>query len=141
VAGSATVFTEQQVLGHTLAFAPMTVPAGCFIALCAASPPPPAGTPGIECTGGAYARQAAVFALIPPPPTIAANTATISFPIATTPWGTLGYFEVWSAVTAGNRLYWGPLVNPADGITPITRDILTGDVVRLAAGTIHIQAT
>src|SRR5580765_3816871 len=128
MAGSATTFTEQQVLGHTLAFAPMTVPAGCFIAL--ATTAPTAGTGGTEPVGNGYARQSAVFALITPPPTIAANTATISFPAATGSWGTVGYFEIWSALTGGNRLYWGPLVDPADGVTPITRTVQTGDIIR-----------
>jgi hypothetical protein len=119
----------------------MTVPAGCFIALCLATPQPTASTAGVEVAGGAYARQSAVFALTTPPPTIAANTATISFPAATAAWGTIGFFEIWSAVTNGNRLYWGPLVDPTDGVTPITRTVQTSDLVRLAAGTIHIQAT
>jgi hypothetical protein len=141
MAGSATTFTEQQVLGHTLAFAAMTMPAGCFIALCASSTPPTASTGGTEPVGNGYARQSAVFALITPPPTIAANTATISFPAATATWGTVGYFEIWSALTGGNRLYWGPLVDPADGVTPITRTVQTGDIIRLTAGTIKVQAT
>jgi hypothetical protein len=141
VPGSATTYVEQQTLGHTLAFAAMTMPAGAFIALCASATPPTAGTGGTEPVGNGYARQSAVFALITPPPTIAANTATISFPAATATWGTVGYFEIWSALTGGNRLYWGPLVDPADGVTPITRTVQTGDIIRLTAGTIKVQAT
>ncbi|HEY2419119.1 MAG TPA: hypothetical protein VGH84_14440 [Steroidobacteraceae bacterium] len=139
--GSATLFTEQQVLGHTLRFAPMTVPAGTFMALCAVAPPPTAAVGGIEVTGGGYVRLAAVFALATTPPNIAANTATLEFPAATTNWGGLGFFEIWSALSGGNRLYWGPLVDPVDGITPITRTVLSGDIVRFSAGLITVQAT
>jgi hypothetical protein len=139
--GSATTLTEQQVLGHTLAFAAMTMPAGTFVALCMATPAPTASTGGQEPVGNGYARQPATFALIAPPPTIAANTATLAFPTATAAWGTIGFFEIWSAATAGNRLYWGPLVDPVDGTTPITRAVLGGDIVRLTAGTVQVQAT
>jgi hypothetical protein len=139
--GSATTFLEGAVLGHTLGFAAMTMPATIFIALSMATPPPTAGTGGTEPPGAnGYARQAASFA-ISTPANLAANTTTISFPAATAAWGSIGYFEIWSALTAGNRLYWGPLVDPADGTTPITRTVQAGDIVRLQAGTIQVRAT
>jgi hypothetical protein len=138
--GSATTFTEQGVLGHTLAFAPMTPPASVFVALCLATPPPSASTGGTEVVGNGYARQAATFA-ISTPTNMAANAATLAFPAATAGWGVIGFFEVWSAATAGNRLYWGPLVDPTDGITPITRAVLGGDIVRLQAGSVQVMAT
>jgi len=138
--GSATTYTEQQVLGHTLAFAPMTAPTGIFVALCLASPAPTAGSGGVEPVGGAYARVPGTFA-ISTTPNIAANTATLSYPTATAGWGGIGWFELWSAATGGNRLYWGPLVDPIDGVTPITRTVLTGDIVRLSAGTVQVRAT
>jgi hypothetical protein len=136
--GSATLFTEQGVLGHTLGFAAMTMPTGVFIALTTTAPTAAAG--GTEVVGGSYARQSAVFA-ISTPTNVAANTATQSFPTATATWGVIGYFEIWSALTGGNRLYWGPLVDPADGVTPISRNVLNGDTVRLQAGSVRVQAT
>ncbi len=139
--GSATLHTEQGVLGHTLGFAAMAHPAGVFIGLSAATPPPTSTVPGVEVVGNGYARQSAVFALLSTPPNIAANSATLQFPAATAAWGVIGFFEVWDAATAGNRLYWGPLVDPVDGITPVTRAVLGGDIVRLSAGTIQVQAT
>ena len=138
--GSATTYTETGVLGHTLAFAPMTAPTGVFVALCMATPPPSAATGGQEPVGGAYARQAATFALSTPT-NMAANTATLAYPAATAAWGAIGFFEVWSAVTGGQRLYWGPLVDPVDGITPIVRAVLGGDIVRLQAGSVQVTAT
>lgn len=141
MAGSATLALEQAVLGHTLAFAPMPESTGTFIALCLASPTPTSTTHGTEVTGGSYARQPATFALLTTPPNVAGTTATIAFPAATAPWGGLGFFEVWSALTGGNRLYWGPLVDPADGVTPITRTVLSGDIVRFQAGLIQVMAS
>lgn len=139
--GSATTTLEAAVLGHTLGFAAMTMPVSVFAGLCLAAPPPTAGTGGTEIVGNGYQRMAVVFALIAPPPTIAANTPTIEFPVATADWGGIGFFEIWDALVGGTRLYWGPLVDPADGVTPITRTVLSGDIVRFTGGVIQVQAT
>ncbi len=124
--GSATLAVEQQVLSHTLAFGAMTAPTGVFLALCQAAPPPTAAAGGLEIIGNGYQRQAVTFALITPPPTIAANTATIVFPAATAAWGSIGWFE---------------LVDPTDGVTQLTRTVLGGDIVRFTAGVVQVQAT
>lgn len=140
--GSATLTTEQNVLGHTLGYRPMTMPAGVFIGLCAAAPTPTSTTAGSEVAGNGYARQVVSFALATTVANnVSANTATIEFPAATASWGGLGWFELWDAATAGNRLYWGPLVDPTDGVTPITRTVLAGDIVRFTAGVIQVRAT
>jgi hypothetical protein len=139
--GSATTYVQGLVLGHTLGFATMTRPTGVFVGLCLAETPPTAGTGGTEIAGAGYQRIAVAFALIAPPPSIAANTATIEFPVATADWGGIGYFEIWDALTGGARLYWGPLVDPVDGTTQITRTVLSGDIVRFTAGVIQVQAT
>lgn len=141
MAGSATLTVEQAVLGHTLGFSTMTAVTAVFIALDAASPAPTNTTPGAEVVGNGYARQPCTFALLTTPANVAANTTTIAYPAATASWGGLGYWEVWSALTGGQRLYWGPLVDPADGVTPITRTVLGGDIVRFQAGVIQIVAT
>jgi hypothetical protein len=127
------------VLGHTLGFAAMTMPASVYVGLCGSTTPPTAAFGGTEVAGGGYTRMAATFA-ISTSTNVAANTATVEFPAATTPWGTLGYFEIWDAATAGRRLYWGPLVDPADGVTPVSRSVLTGDIMRFTAGIIQVRA-
>lgn len=139
--GSATVWLEEQVLAHTLAYGTMTRPTGMFVGLCAAAPPPSSSVGGVEVSGNGYARQSIAFALTAVGSNIAANTATVAFPAATAAWGAIGFFEIWDAVTAGNRYYQGPLVDPADGITPITRNILSGDIVRFQAGVLEVTAT
>jgi hypothetical protein len=136
--GSATTYLEQAVLGHTLAFAPMTQPAGIYIGLTTTTPT--AGTGGTEVAAGGYVRAAATFALLSIPPNVAANANTTDFPSATEPWGMVGWFELWDAQTGGNRLYWGPLVDPTDGVTPITRNIEVGDIMRFQAGVLQVQA-
>lgn len=39
------------------------------------------------------------------------NGSAITFPVATASWGTVGYFSVWDAATAGNLLYSGALTS------------------------------
>lgn len=140
MAGSATLTLQQGVLGHTLGFAALPETVNIYVALCMAATPPTATTAGAEVSGGGYVRQAAVFALLSGSSNVAANTLTLEYPPAAADWGAVGYFELWSAITGGTRLYWGPLVSPVDGVTPITRNVLTGDIVRFSAGVIQVQA-
>jgi len=140
MAGSATVYTERGVLGHTLAIAPLTVPATVYLGLCAATPVPTRSTGGTEVEAGGYVRVAVSFALAGNPDNVAVNSAPVEFPAATAAWDTIGWFEVWDAETLGNRLYWGPLVE-ADGVTPVTRDVEENDIVRFLVGVLRIEAT
>lgn len=138
--GSATTYTEQAVLAHTLGYGAMTMPTTIYVGLC--TTPPSAGTPGTPVAGGSYARVSATFALATSlaPNTVASNAATIEFPAASAPWGVIGWFELFDALTAGHRLFWGPLVDPTDGVTPITRNIQVNDIMRFTAGTLQVQA-
>jgi hypothetical protein len=138
--GSATTYLEQAVLSHTLAIGAMGFPTGLFVGLCAASAPPTAGTGGTEIAGGAYARLPATFALDTTPPNAASNTATLEWLPATAAWGLVGWFELWTALTGGTRFYWGPLVDPSDGVTPIVRSVQTGDIMRIQAGALQVSA-
>jgi len=138
MAGSATTYLERAVLRHTLNIANYTMPTGIFVALDLATPPPSASAAGQEVAGGAYARVPAAFVL--GGGNTASNTATLEWAAATAAWGTLGYFELWDAASGGNRLYWGPLVDPSDGVTPITPSIFTGDIMRIQAGGLVVSA-
>ena len=140
MAGSATLALEQAVLGHTLGFAAMTMPPAVFVGLCQATPVPDASTKGAEVSANGYQRQGCVFALAATPQSIAANTTTVAWPAAAAGWGTVGWFEIWAALAGGIRLYWGPLVDPADGVTAITRVILAGDIIRFPAGVLQVRA-
>lgn len=137
--GTATLYLEQRVLGHTLGYAAYAMPASVYVGLCTS--PPSSTTGGAEVAGGAYARQHGTFAQAVTPTNVASNATTIEFPAATAAWGTIGWFEIWDATTSGNRLYWGVLVDPADGVTPITRDVQIGDILRFSAGVLWVQAT
>jgi hypothetical protein len=140
MSGSASLDLERQLLDHSLAIAPMPALSRVYVALCLAGPSPTEAAPGNEPTGGGYARVPATFARVASPPTVAVNTAAVEFPAATASWGTLGYFEIWTASTGGTRQYWGPLVDPADSTVPLMLDVAAGDIARFSAGTLVIQA-
>jgi len=136
--GSATDYLRQRVLGHTLGFAAFTMPTTIFTGLTTSLPS--SGFGGLEVNISGYARRSAPYALVVGRTDLACNTLTMEWSPATANWGTVGWFELWDALTAGNRLYWGPLVDPADGVTPISRQILTGDIMRLAVNNVTVQA-
>ena len=138
MAGSATLYLEQKALGHCLGFAAFTMPVAVYVGLCTTAPTSTTG--GAEVAGGGYMRQQGTFALLSNPPNVAANSATIQYPAATAAWGGVGWFEIWDAATSGNRLFWGVLVDPTDGITPIVRPITTSDILRFQAGVLQVQA-
>lgn len=139
MSGSASQYLELAILGHTLGYQQMVMPASVFVGLCTTAPS--AWVPGQEVTGGGYFRVSATFAPANMPPnSIATNAATIQYATATSDWGTIGWFQLYDQPTTGNVLYWGTLLDPSDGITPITRLVLTGDIMRFQAGTLLVQA-
>lgn len=136
--GSATLTLQQAMLSHTLAYGPLTAPSAIYIGLCTTSPAPTAGTGGAEISGGGYVRMLAAFALAGS--NIAANLATVEWAPATADWGSVGYFELWSAPTGSSgRLYWGPLVDPADRVTQIVRNVFRNDIMRVSAGALQVS--
>jgi hypothetical protein len=139
MSGSASLGLEQAILGHTLAYAQMPFPVQVFVALCLAAIPPSETVGGQEISGGGYVRVAASFARLDTPTNMAANFTSVEFAAATADWGTLGYFELWDAQSGGNRLYWGPLIDPFSGAVA-TQTVLAAEIVRFSAGTLMVQA-
>lgn len=137
MSGSASLDLERSLLQHSLAIAPMAALSRVYVALCRTVPTEAAG--GTEASGGGYARAAATFALMSSPSNAASNAAAVEFLPAAASWGTIGYFEIWTQPAGGTRLYWGQLIDPADGV-PIEMDVTTGDVVRFSAGALVVQA-
>ena len=63
-----------------------------------------------EVSGGSYARQGpTTFTNAGNNPTVASNSATVTYPAATANWGTIGYFAIWDAVSGGNMRGSGAL--------------------------------
>ena len=140
MAGSATDYLRQRVLSHTLGFGAYVMPVNVYVGLCTSAPTATAPGAEVSTSGTAYVRRQATFALAAGRTDLATNPVTVEYPTAASNWGSLGYFELWDAVSAGNRLYWGPLVDPTDGVTPIIRNINAGDILRLSANQLSVQA-
>jgi hypothetical protein len=92
----------------------------------------PGNTGAGEVTGTPYARQSSTWAATGNNPTIIANTAVIQFPTATSDWGTISYFGVWSAATAGTFYGGWPVTTPK---TVSTEDTARWDVGKLRIAT------
>lgn len=71
-----------------------------------------AGGVGTEVTGGAYARNAFTANTTNFPTTTTrqvANAVASAFAIASAGWGTVQYYGIYDALTAGNLLWFGPV--------------------------------
>ena len=120
-------YLEALVLNHIFkagAFASPTV----YVSLHTADPTD-AGT-GTEVSGGSYARVATATsdwasAVVSGNGYITTNAGVITFPSPTATWGTVTYFGLWDAASAGHLLYSGALTTP--------RLIQNGDVAPTVA--------
>jgi hypothetical protein len=114
--------------GEIAVLAPLTTTA--YVSLHTADP----GDAGAsEVSGNAYARMGpVVFANAGNNPTVASNSAIVTFPAATGLWGTVSYFGVWDAATAGNFRGSGALLTP--------KAVDNGDTARFLANALTITA-
>ncbi|HEX5211629.1 MAG TPA: hypothetical protein VFW22_07840 [Pseudolabrys sp.] len=93
----------------------------------------PGDTGANEVSGAAYARQGPVaFVNSGNNPTVAANSAIVSFPTATAPQGTITHFGVWTAASAG--VYQG------GGALDAPKPVASGDQVRFLTGALTLAA-
>lgn len=129
-------------------------PATVYLALFTVVPTAVAGS-GTEVSGGSYARQAITFgapALNGSSIEQAANTAGLTFPVATADWGTIVAVEVMDALAAGNGLYFNLLQGtndvqtititggPASGSFTLTGNALTTVPIPYNATAAQVQA-
>jgi hypothetical protein len=83
--------------GEVAVLAPLTT--GAFVSL---HTDDPGDTGAHEVSGGFYARQGpTTFANAGANPTVASNSAIITFSAASGTWGTIEYFGVWDAAKIG----------------------------------------
>jgi hypothetical protein len=93
----------------------------------------PGNTGASEVSGNAYARIGPIaFANAGNNPTVASNSAIVTYAAATGSWGTVGYFGLWTAVTGGTFQGSGALATP--------KAVGNGDTARFLAGALTITA-
>lgn len=66
---------------------------------------------GVELSGGGYSR-AAVSGFTAPTSGSTSNSTAVSFPNATSSWGTVTHFALYDSASGGNLLFHGPLTTP-----------------------------
>lgn len=114
--------------GETAVLTPLTTTA--YVSLHTADP---GNTGANEVSGNAYVRQGPItFANAGNNPTVASNTAILTYPAATASWGTIGWFGIWTAATAGTFQGSGALTS--------AKPIASGDTARFLAGALTITA-
>jgi hypothetical protein len=102
--------------------------AGRFVSLHTGVPP------AMEIPAGGYARQPAIFAQTSgPDPTIYGNNAVIEYPAATTDWGTVTHFGIWTSVSGGSFLGWNTVTTP--------KAVTEGDIVRWDVNALTVDTT
>jgi hypothetical protein len=114
--------------GEAAVLTPLTTTA--YVSLHTADP---GNTGTSEVSGGAYARQGPIaFTNAGSEPTVASNSAILTYPAATASWGTIGWFGIWTAATGGTFQGSGALTTP--------KAINSGDTARFLAGALTITA-
>ena len=117
-------YLENKLVDHILRGVSFTAPTGVYVSLHSADPTD-LGT-GVEVTGTNYSRVLVLAATGNWAGTQSAgstenssgtgglttNNAAITFPTPSGAWGTVGYFGMWDAMTAGNLLIYGDLGTP-----------------------------
>lgn len=121
-----TTYFDDAVLNAALLATPYTSPSNVYVALYTSSPT--VGGGGTEVSGGGYARQLATFTT--PLSGSTSNSADITFPIASSAWGTVVAFAILDAVSLGNMLYFGSLT--------ASRTVQQNDQIKFPAGQLTV---
>jgi hypothetical protein len=120
-------YLENKVLNHVFTNTAYTPATNLYVALFT-SQPNDALTVGSEVTGNNYSRQPVSFTTSVSGTT--SNTANVTFSASGGNWGTVGWFAVFDASSAGNMLAHGALTS--------SKVVNDGDTLQFATGDIDI---
>jgi len=122
-------YLENALINAVLRNTSYTSPATVYLALYT-SDPTDADT-GTECSGTGYTRQAVTFGA--PSNGVTTNSAAVEYAQAGNSWGTITHIGLRDASSGGNLLFHTPL--------DASKTIATGDVFRVAAGSLSVTLT
>lgn len=128
---SATDYTENLILTWLLTLSSTTRPTSWYLALFTSATSD--STPGTEVgTGIGYTRMPIQFSVTQAAGvTRARNLNTITFPTATSNWGTITHIGVFDASTGGNMLFHNILTS--------SKTIYTGDILSIQVQELSIS--
>jgi len=128
-------YLEQNLLGVTLLGSSFTEVQTTYIALFTQLDTATDASSVTEVTTNlGYGRQVIQWSgLTSGPDWSVVNSTTLQFSPATTPWGTVGFFGIYDALTidTGNLLYWGQFL--------VERDVQATDDLSVQAGNLSVK--
>ena len=122
-------FLEQALVNHVLRSTPMPSPSQVYLALFTSDPTDAGTGTEVGSTGTGYERQAITFTV--PVDGTTGNDSLVSFPVATTAWGTITHLAIYDSLIGGNMLLHGP-------VTP-THTVNASARIEVPAGAIQIS--
>jgi hypothetical protein len=129
-------YLEKKVLDLIFSNTAYTIPTTLYLGLFTATPSDAGGGTEVSTSGTAYDRADITNNSTNFPaasgtnPTLKSNGTSIPFVQATAAWGTVGWWGIFDANTAGNLLIWGPITTP--------KAIDIGDTASFAIGDLDI---
>lgn len=129
--GAKTDYLKDKLINEVLRNINYT-PAATLYLLLSTIDPTDAGLQTGEPSGGGYGRIVITFDA-PSPSGETQNSALVDFGTATASWGTIGWWGVMDASTAGNMLYKGPFET--------AKPVNNTDPVQVPSGEIEIDET
>lgn len=107
-----TSYLQKKLGDHSFGIASWTMPTTVYLALFSASPGEN-GSLTSEISGGSYARVSLTAKMGAADATtgIATNSSTVAFAAPTAAWGSVQFLGICDASSAGNVLYYAPIVN------------------------------
>lgn len=119
-------YLENKILDHVLKNVSYTSPTTVYVGLYTAAPTDT--TSGTEVSGGSYARQS--LSVTTASAGITTSSADVTFPQATTNWGTVSHIAILDALTSGNLLMYTPLTT--------AKTIESGDILKISSGNLTV---
>ena len=132
-----TNYLEDKVIGHLFGGTAYTAPSTWYVGLLTAAPTD--STAGTEVSGRAYARQEIAWTIGTGGTAQASNTSAITFPAATTDWGTCTHAGVYDGSGGSANLVAYETLTKTDFTTANPKTVNTGDILKLDAGNLKIQ--
>jgi len=122
-------YLANKLISATVRGVSYSTPAKAYLALFKTNPTK--DSTGIEVTGASYTRPEVTFAS--PAGGVTQNPALITYAVATTNWGEVGWVGVMDSEEDGNLLYFTALEN--------SKNILTGDQLKFKPNEITLTLT
>tara|TARA_Y100000590_G_scaffold465553_1_gene638197 strand:+ start:1780 stop:2193 length:414 start_codon:yes stop_codon:yes gene_type:complete len=131
-----TDYLEDKVMNHLFGGTAYTAPTTWYVGLLTVAPTD--STTGTEVSGGSYARQSISWTVTGSGTALAASNAAITFPAATTDWGTVIVAGIYDADAGGNLCAFETLTQ-SDFSTSNPKTINSGDIFKIDSGNLKIQ--